>query len=745
MSDDTKPLHRISSRHIDPALVVLAIVAALMPGFAAVDAILPLSAGAFFWSGAVGLALGALIGRGGIQAPLRSPQRLARLTAAVAIWSAGLAVALLSIGQALPSVDVVVADIVAGASWAWRNVWRDPTAGEPPQTLALALWRAALFRFRDQLLAAPAAGERGAALMLSVIGVTLTWSGAWLTGIAIRARQTTFAYGLPLLVALGVVAIPGGGSGAPLVIGFGVWLLLAVASDFRRREALWDTTGFDYSTELFRDAVVWGGALTAGALIVAWLLPLWPGNPLARIFIRDDEIPSGIAVLERSIQRPLPSGGTADIGVPVFVELPLGLSLEQGPPDQPALRVRLSAPLPPSDEPRYWRARIFNRYTGDGWGSSARVADEPPVAFPDEALPGTIIQEIEDLRPERAALVALPDPLLTDIPARAERLRDGSLMALVPIGSSTRYRVLSRLPEQTPRADSRQSGGESVDLGPYIALPGSLPVRVRDLATVIAGDVQDDKARALALERYLRNLPYAYRVEPLPDGVDGVDQFLFSMRSGYCTYYASAMAVMARALGIPARVAVGYASGDYDERTGVYRVREADAHAWPELFIAGRWMAFEPTPIRSLPDRGDVAPAPAPVPLPVEDTPRDQMTDPLIWIVILIGVAALTAVGIFRTRHPPPDTPIVRAQRDLEQCGARAGVVWQPGATIHEYATLVALRAPEIAADLGALAALLTEARYSNHSLETTTAQIEQVAKRLRSWRPATRQSILQE
>jgi transglutaminase-like putative cysteine protease len=121
-------------------------------------------------------------------------------------------------------------------------------------------------------------------------------------------------------------------------------------------------------------------------------------------------------------------------------------------------------------------------------------------------------------------------------------------------------------------------------------------MRVRDLAVVIAGDRQGDEARAQALERYLRNLPYAYEVEPLADGVDGVDHFLFSMRSGYCTYYASAMAVMARALGIPSRLAVGYASGEYDERAGSYLVREADAHAWPELFIAGRWVAFEPTP-----------------------------------------------------------------------------------------------------------------------------------------------------
>ncbi len=724
-------------QRVDAALATLALLAALMPGFAAIDATLPLSAGMFFWSSVVGLTLGALISEGSVRKPLHALRRIARLTAAVVIWSGGLVAALLSIGQALPLFDVIIADIVAGASWVWKSVWREPVAGEPPQMLALALWHAALIRFYDQLITAPAAGERGAALMLSCIGVALAWSGAWLTGIAIRARKATFTYGLPLLAALGVVAIPGSGGGGPLVIGFGVWLLLAVASDFRRRELIWDAAGIDYSTELFRDAVAWGGLLTAGALIIAWLLPIWPGNPLARVFIRDDEIPSGLAALERSIQRPLPSGGTADIGAPVFAELPLGLSLEQGPPDQLALRVRLSEPLPPGREPRYWRARVFNRYTGDGWGSSARVADEPPVVFPEAALPGTILQDVEDLRPERAALVALPNPLFADIPVRAERLRDGSLMALVPIGNSSRYRVLSRLPEQTPPADSRQPGVELVDPGPYLALPGSLPVRVRDLAAVIAGDVQGDEARAVALERYLRNLPYVYQVEPLAEGVDGVDQFLFSMRSGYCTYYASAMAVMARALGIPSRVAVGYASGEYDERTGTYLVREADAHAWPELLIAGRWMAFEPTPIRPLPARGIPDPAPAPATLPVETAPPDRVIGLLIWLAVLIGAAALTVAGLRFARRIPPDSPLARAQRDLEQCGARAGVVWPPGATIREYAALVALCAPEIADDLIRLAALLTEARYSNHPLSPTLPQIERLTKRLRAWRPS--------
>ena len=141
------------------------------------------------------------------------------------------------------------------------------------------------------------------------------------------------------------------------------------------------------------------------------------------------------------------------------------------------------------------------------------------------------------------------------------------------------------------------------DMSTYLALPRYYAPRVSDLAHVLAGNEPTQYAKALALEAYLRDLPYSYQVQPLPGGGDAVEQFLFDMRQGYCTYYASSMAVMARILGIPARVAIGYATGEYDPATRTYIVRESDAHAWPELYINGQWLPFEPTPIRPLPAR----------------------------------------------------------------------------------------------------------------------------------------------
>jgi hypothetical protein len=119
---------------------------------------------------------------------------------------------------------------------------------------------------------------------------------------------------------------------------------------------------------------------------------------------------------------------------------------------------------------------------------------------------------------------------------------------------------------------------------------------VVDLAKEATAEADTPYTRALALEAYLRSFPYDLEVAKPPEGRDVVDYFLFDLQRGYCDYFASAMVVMARSVGIPARLAVGYAMGSYDFQQGAYVVTEKDAHAWPELYFPGYgWIPFEPT------------------------------------------------------------------------------------------------------------------------------------------------------
>jgi hypothetical protein len=127
-------------------------------------------------------------------------------------------------------------------------------------------------------------------------------------------------------------------------------------------------------------------------------------------------------------------------------------------------------------------------------------------------------------------------------------------------------------------------------------LPDSTPERVLSLAREITQAALTPYDRAASIEAYLRTFPYSLEVEPPPQGQDVVDYFLFTAQQGYCDYYATSMVVMARAVGLPARIVIGYASGDYDAPTAEYIVRQENAHSWVEVYFPGiGWVEFEPT------------------------------------------------------------------------------------------------------------------------------------------------------
>src|SRR5690606_25400450 len=103
------------------------------------------------------------------------------------------------------------------------------------------------------------------------------------------------------------------------------------------------------------------------------------------------------------------------------------------------------------------------------------------------------------------------------------------------------------------------------------------------------------------VQDYLRqNFPYDLSVKPAPANKDVVDYFLFDSQRGFCSHYASAMVVLLRSQGVPARIVTGYAMGEYDFARGAYRVPVSASHAWVEVYFSGYgWVEFEPTAYRS--------------------------------------------------------------------------------------------------------------------------------------------------
>ena len=130
----------------------------------------------------------------------------------------------------------------------------------------------------------------------------------------------------------------------------------------------------------------------------------------------------------------------------------------------------------------------------------------------------------------------------------------------------------------------------------YLSLPGSVEEQTLLLAQQIAAQADNDFDRAAALCSYLqRSFPYTLNQSKPPRSRDFVSWFLFEEQKGYCTSFASALAVMGRAIGLPTRYVEGYAV-DPDEDS-IARVTQEDAHAWVEIYFSGfGWLPFDPTP-----------------------------------------------------------------------------------------------------------------------------------------------------
>ncbi|MGC8838213.1 MAG: transglutaminase TgpA family protein [Anaerolineae bacterium] len=294
-----------------------------------------------------------------------------------------------------------------------------------------------------------------------------------------------------------------------------------------------------------------------------------------------------------------------------------GRSLELGGPvalgDKPIADVR-------GANIRYWRAMVYDQYTGREWllsevQEAPAGPEAPPYSLPPFGLRQIISQTVTVYSPGNRLLIGAAQPLpVVSIPARAELFflpREGATAELPPpdlfaLYSRTRLRTGDTywIWSSVTDADVRSLRAAPAEypawvVERYLQLPESLPARVRDLAAEITAPYDTPYDKVVALERFLRTYTYNEAVPAPPPDRDGVDYFLFESREGYCNYYASALAVMARAVGIPARMVAGYAGGQYLPDQGVYRIREQDAHAWVEVFFPGYgWVEFEPTAAR---------------------------------------------------------------------------------------------------------------------------------------------------
>lgn len=339
---------------------------------------------------------------------------------------------------------------------------------------------------------------------------------------------------------------------------------------------------------------MWAGFITAALLLSTALFLVMPR--IASGQVTANWLPSRLDFNLRGMVG-LPSKPSASVSPGILASpedegaflgreyVPLGYTDSLA--NQPVMYVR-------SQISSYWRGLTLNRYDGRGWLPSSlqiKLQDESrqEFIFPDSQLN---LSEGKVYWQAFYMLSDQPNAIFTGYnPSRIYFPQTGQ----TSLEKGTLYRALSVAPDIRPESLRNDSivAGDTVNL----ALP-PLSKRTVTLAESIVQDATTDYDKAARLERFLlTNYAYALTADPLPPGHDAVDYFLFEQQSGYCAHFATAMAVMARQVGLPARVAVGYVPGFIDPMTGAHVVRAGDAHAWVEIhFRRYGWVAFDPTP-----------------------------------------------------------------------------------------------------------------------------------------------------
>ena len=264
-----------------------------------------------------------------------------------------------------------------------------------------------------------------------------------------------------------------------------------------------------------------------------------------------------------------------------------------------------------AERPAYWRMVVLDRFDGRLWTASETEeagyvqlgAGYRRFTHPDAPRERTLRQVVEIGQLATSWLPAAADPfsigLEEDLGARHD-LRTGVLELEAETAEGMRYEIGSEQPWPSTRALEEIFPNNPLGDPRYTALPAGLPQRIRNIASDVAGRRDTPLDEILAIQSYLRSFTYDDRA-PAGHGVDDMLHFLEDSRRGYCEQFAGAMAVLVRALGYPARVAIGFLPGDRQE-DGRFRVTTSQVHAWPEVhFGEYGWIPFEPTPGRTNP------------------------------------------------------------------------------------------------------------------------------------------------
>lgn len=633
------------------------------------------------------------------------------------------------------------------------DLWPPVAVFQRGDAAVAEFWKARAALFFDRAagwLVAVRSGGRSTETVVFALGLALAgWMVATLTAWSAYAARRPFI-GLTLAgLALAINTFYGQSALYWAVFFFGLAITAGTYLTHLYREQEWERLGIDYPDEVRTDLILYTAGLSLGLMSLAMAIPAINFRAIADIFQRQDAVVAAEETVSRAfagIAQPRTDEGTTSTG-----GMPRSFLLAGGP--ELAETVVMTATVRSQSavdlSAFHWRSISFDVYTGRGWLRSAEREEDinqgETIAYPDQPLgndPVHLTQEIAWKYDRRATRYTLGRPLRFshDI-VSLWRGVDEFVGARGRNNAPNRYTVETAITPATP-ADLR--GASLSDIPPqvrarYTALPDTVPDRVLELAREITGPPANspplspyDQARAI--EQFLHQYPYSLDLVAPPDEVDIVDYFLFDLQTGFCDYYASAMVVLARAVGLPARLGVGFLQQPTDA-DGVQTVSQINAHSWAEVYFAGYgWVEFEPTapfavsvPVAPASPEATAAPptyTPGGTSIAIPERAPQREPPWMLWIGL--AAAALVAVRLFGRGilarigpHDPSLDGVQLAFARLQEGATAIGFPSSPAQTPAEFAhTLLdssALSTPEGAAlrpHIERLAALFAARQY---------------------------------
>jgi len=546
----------------------------------------------------------------------------------------------------------------------------------------------------------------------------MLWGAAAWAGWTIIGRRNALLAAAPaLLLSMNTLAASGQTSFALYLMLVAVLLALAIVQQ-EERQRLWERTGVAYPGQKGGQIIGVAAIAAIGLVLISALsaslsldrLQEWISKLREPAAQQDEGLAGSLGIVSEGAD-----GGDV-IAAALSPGLPRDHLIGSGPElsERLVMTVVLPGPLPVAANGQaaslYWRSFTYDIYTGQGWSSSrteksAYGAGEPfgPARNPNQILLQQRVLPVEDLG---GTLYAAGEPISVSLSAETAWRSTGDLFG-TQLAAPAGYDAVSAVPVPNERA-LRNAGQRYPDWvrQRYLQLPPEVPGRVRALATRLTAAQSAPYDRARAIEQYLRSYPYTLEVERPSVNQDVVDFFLFDLKRGYCDYYASAMAVLARASGVPARLAVGYAGGTYNLNSKRFVVTEADSHSWVEIYFPRiGWVPFEPTAARPALDRQPlVAHDEEQDLIPVLEAPLSPGSGSIAWRgLLLAGLALAGTLGAawavldeLRLQRLSPAARATEVYRRMRRLGQALQTPSTPGDTPHEFSAALGIRLTEI-------------------------------------------------